>query len=61
MVLHDFNAVLLIKPLRTNFCEILIEINTFSLNKMPWKMSSAERRLFCLGFIVLTLERTSLI
>ena len=42
-----------IGSLGTNFSEILIEIQTFSLKKMHWKMSSAKWRLFCLGHNVL--------
>ena len=34
--------ILLIGPLGTNFSEILIEIQTLSLKKMPWKVSSAN-------------------
>ena len=39
-------GILLIWPLGTNFSEILIEINTFSLKKMHLKMSSVKWRLF---------------
>ena len=46
-------GILLICPLATNFSEILIEINTFSLKKMHLKMSSAKGRPFCLGLNVL--------
>ena len=35
-------GILLIGPLGTNFCEILIEIQTFSLKKMRLKISSAK-------------------
>ena len=45
--------ILLIGPLGTNFSEILIEIHTFSFNKMHWKMSSGKCRPFCLAFNVL--------
>ena len=45
---------LLIRPLGTNFSEILIGIQTFSFKKMYMKMSSAKWRPFCLGLIVLT-------
>ena len=41
--------ILLIRPLGTNFSEILIGIQTFSFKKMHLKMSSAKCRLFCLG------------
>ena len=40
-------VILLIWPLGTNFCEILIEIQTFSFKKMHLKMSSAKRQSFC--------------
>ena len=46
-------GLLLIGPLGTNFSEILIEILTFSFKKMRLKVSSAKRRLFCLGLNVL--------
>ena len=42
-------GILLIKPLRINFSENLIEINTFSFKKMPLKLSSAKWHLFHLG------------
>ena len=42
-------GILLIRPLETNFSEILIGIHTFSLKIMHFKMSSAKRRPFCLG------------
>ena len=41
--------LLLIGPLGTNFSEILIAIQTFSLKKMHLKMSSAKCRLSRLG------------
>ena len=47
-------GILLIRPLGTNFNEILIEIPTFSFTKMRLKVSSAKRRPFCLGLNVLT-------
>ena len=43
-------GILLIRPLGTNFNEILIEILIFSFKKMHLKVSSAKRRPFCLGF-----------
>ena len=46
-------GILLIGPLGTNFSEILIEIQTFSLKKIHLKMSSAKCRPFCLGVNVL--------
>ena len=45
--------ILLIGPLGTNFCEILIEINAFSFKKMHLKMSSEKCRPTCLGLNVL--------
>ena len=47
--------ILLIGPWGTNFSEILIEILTFSFNKMHLKMSSAKWRLFRPGLNVLML------
>ena len=44
---------LLIRPLGTNFSEILIEIHKFPLKKMHLKTSSAKWRPFCLGLNVL--------
>ena len=46
-------GILLIGPLGTNFTEILIRIQTFSLKKMRLKMSSAKWRPFCLGVKVI--------
>ena len=46
--------ILLIGPLGTNFSEILIEIQTFSLKKIHLKMSSAICCSFCLGLNVLS-------
>ena len=42
-------GILLIGPLGTNFCEIVIGIQTFSFKKMRLKVSFAKWRLFCLG------------
>ena len=42
-------GILLIGTLRTNFSEIFIEIRMFSFKKMGLKVSSAKRRLLCLG------------
>ena len=47
-------GILLIRPLETNFSEILIEIYTFSFKKMHLKMASAKWRPFCPGLNVLT-------
>ena len=41
--------ILSIGPLRTNFSENLIGIQTFSFKKMRLKVWSAKRRPFCLG------------
>ena len=46
------NDLLSIEPLGTNFSEILIAIQTFSLKKMYCKMPSAKCQPSCLGFIV---------
>ena len=46
-------GIFLIGPLGINFSEILIEIKTFSFNKMRLNVSSAKRRPFCLGLNVL--------
>ena len=42
-------GVLLIRPLGTNFGEILFRIRMFSFKKMHLKISSAKWRTFCLG------------
>ena len=47
-------GILLIRPLGTNFGEILIGIQTFSFKKIDLKMSSGKCRPFCLGLNVLT-------
>ena len=46
-------GILLIRPLGTNFSEILIGIQTFSFKKIYLKMSSTKWRPFCLGLNVL--------
>ena len=46
-------GILLIGPLETNFSEILIEIQTFSLKKIRLKISSAKCCSFRLGLNVL--------
>ena len=48
-------GILLIRHLGTNFSDILIEIQTFSLKKMHLKMSSGKWRPFCFGLNVLKL------
>ena len=42
-------GILLIGPLGTSCCELLIGIQTFSFKKLNLKTSSAKWRLFCLG------------
>ena len=49
-------GLLLIRPLGTNFNEMLIEILAFSFMTMCLKMSSAKSRPSCLGLDVLTLQ-----
>ena len=49
-------GILLIGPLGTNFSEILIEIQTFSLKKIRLKMSSTKCCSFRLGLNVLNLR-----
>ena len=43
----------LIRPIGTNFSEILIKIDTFSCKKIYLKLSSGKWRPFCLGLNVL--------
>ena len=50
-------GLLLIKPLGTNFSEMLFGIQTFSFKKMHFKMSSAKWRPFCFGLNVLSWHR----
>ena len=45
-------GILLIRPLETNFNEILIKIHTFSFKEMHLKISSGKWRPFCLGLDV---------
>ena len=45
-------GILLIRPLGTNFNEMLVEILTFSFMKMCLKVSSAKWRSCCLGLSV---------
>ena len=47
-------GILLIGPMRTNFIELLIEIQSFSLKKIRLKMSSAKCCSFRLGLNMLT-------
>ena len=44
--------ILLIRPIGTNFSEMLIEIHIFSLKKMHFKWSPGKWRPFCPGFNV---------
>ena len=46
-------SILPIGPLGTSFNEILIEMQSFSLNKLFWKILSAKCQPFCFGLIVL--------
>ena len=48
-------GILLIRPLGTNFSEILIEIYTLSFKKIHLKMSSRKWRPLCLGLNVLSM------
>ena len=50
-------GILLIRPLGTNFSEILIGIQTFRLKKMRSKLSSGQWRPICLGLNVLITNR----
>ena len=50
-IIWNNDGILLIRPLGTNFSEILIGNETFM--KMHLKMSSAKRRPFCLSLNVL--------
>ena len=52
-IIRSNAGISLIGPLGTNFSEIWIGIQTFSLKKIRLKMSSAKRRPFCLGLNVL--------
>ena len=54
-------GILLIRPLGTNFSEIIIGIQTFSFTKMHLKMSSAKWRPFCLGLNVLNMKWINLL
>ena len=53
-IIWSNDGILLIRPLGTNFSEILLGIQISSFNKMHLKMSSAKWRPFCLGLNVLT-------
>ena len=48
------DVILWIRPLGTNFSEILIEFLTFWFKKMRLNVSSVKWRPFCLGLNVLT-------
>ena len=49
-------GIFLFGPLGSYLCEIVIEIDTFSLKKMHLKLSSAEWRPSCLGLNVLRVK-----
>ena len=54
-------GMLLIGPLGTNFNnEILLQIHTFSFNKIHFKMSPGKWRPFCLGLNVITKSLSSM-
>ena len=53
-IIWTHTRILLIGPLGINFSEIAIEINTFSFQKIDFKMSSAKWWPSFLGLIVLT-------
>ena len=53
-IIQTYAGILSIGALGTNFNEISIGIQTFSFEKMHFKMSSAKWRPFCLGLNVLT-------
>ena len=55
------DGILLIRPLRTNFSEILSAIHTFSFKKMHLKTSSTKWRPFCLGLNVLNISGIQMI
>ena len=52
-IIRNNDRMLLIRPLGTNFHEILSKIHTFSFKKMLLKMLSAKWRPSCLGLNVL--------
>ena len=53
-IISTISGILLIRPLGTNFSELLIKIHTFSFKKIHLKMSSGKWRPFCLGLDKLT-------
>ena len=53
-IIYTYSGSLSIGPLWTNFSGILVKNRTFSLKKMPLKMSSAICRQFCPGLSVRT-------
>ena len=53
VIIRTNAGILLIRPLGTNWSEILIEILIFSFKKMRLTVSSAKRRPFCLVLNVL--------
>ena len=52
-IIWTIAGILSIEHLGTHFGEILIEIHTFSLKKMHFKMSSVKWQPFCLSLNVL--------
>ena len=52
-IIRNNAGILLIRPLGTNFSEILTEFLLFSFKKMRLKVSSGKWRPFCLGLNVL--------
>ena len=55
-IIWTSDGILWIRPLGTNFSEILIEFLTFWFMKMHLKVSSAKWWPFCLGLNVLTTD-----
>ena len=53
-IIWTSDGILLIGPLETNSCEILIEVYTFALKKIHLKMSSGKWGPFCHGLNVLS-------
>ena len=53
-IIRTSAEILLVRPLGTNFSEVLFDILIFSFKKMRLKMLSAKRWPFCLGLNVFT-------
>ena len=62
-IISNDAGILLIRPLGTNFSQILIEIHIFAFKKMHFKRSSGKWRPFCPGLNVLNVHiaRTELL